>query len=200
MADKNLRKTIGSRAKARRIELGLTQDYIAEQMDVNKSTIQRYESGLIDNTKKLIVEGLAKALHVSAEWLRGETDEYESDVSDEKMIRIKDSMQEILDSFPLKMGKEETLFSQNILLALLREYLDFNRSFEFALDNFSEGNDELARLMTYESGDEYKNAMFLREITHTINTLNQISDALRIYSKNPEKARMYVSRQLDLIP
>ena len=200
MADKNLRKTIGSRARARRKELNLTQDYIAEQMDVNKSTIQRYESGLIDNTKKLVVEGLANALHVSAEWLRGETDEYESDVSDEKMIRIKDSMQDILDCFPLKMGKEETLFSQNILLVLLREYLDFNRSFEYALEHFAEGNEELAKLMTYESGDEYNNAMFLREITHTINTLNQITDALRIYSKNPEKAQMYVDRQLDIIP
>ena len=178
MADKNLRKTIGSRARARRKELNLTQDYIAEQMDVNKSTIQRYESGLIDNTKKLVVEGLANALHVSAEWLRGETDEYESDVSDEKMIRIKDS----------------------ILLVLLREYLDFNRSFEYALEHFAEGNEELAKLMTYESGDEYNNAMFLREITHTINTLNQITDALRIYSKNPEKAQMYVDRQLDIIP
>lgn len=51
MVDKKLRKTIGERAKSRRKELGLTMDYVAERMDVNKSTIQRYESGTIDNSK-----------------------------------------------------------------------------------------------------------------------------------------------------
>ena len=56
-----LRKTIGTRVKTRRKELKLTQDYLADKLDVNKSTIQRYESGTIDNTKKLVVEGLAKA-------------------------------------------------------------------------------------------------------------------------------------------
>lgn len=65
MKDKDLRKMIGSRIKQRRTELNLHQKYIAEKMDVNTSTIQRYEAGTIDNTKKLILEGLADALHVS---------------------------------------------------------------------------------------------------------------------------------------
>ena len=64
---------LGSRIKQRRTELGLHQKYIAELMDVNASTIQRYEAGTIDNTKKLILEGLAEALHVSVEWLKGKT-------------------------------------------------------------------------------------------------------------------------------
>ena len=53
MKDKELRKLIGSRAKQRRTELNLTQPYIAEKMGVTASTIQRYEAGTIDNTKKL---------------------------------------------------------------------------------------------------------------------------------------------------
>ena len=73
MKDKELRVIIGSRIKQRRKELNLHQKYIAEKMDVNTSTIQRYEAGTIDNTKKLILEGLADALHVSVEWLKGET-------------------------------------------------------------------------------------------------------------------------------
>ncbi len=52
MKDKELRKLIGSRAKQRRTELNLTQPYIAEKMGVTASTIQRYEAGTIDNTKK----------------------------------------------------------------------------------------------------------------------------------------------------
>ena len=62
MNDTELRRTIGSRAKARRKELGLTMDYLAEKLDVNKSTIMRYEKGSIDNTKRLVIEGLANAI------------------------------------------------------------------------------------------------------------------------------------------
>lgn len=42
---------------------------------------RRYEAGTIDNTKKLVLDGLADVLHVSAEWLKGETEEYESDIT-----------------------------------------------------------------------------------------------------------------------
>ena len=77
MKDKELRKLIGSRAKQRRLELNLTQPYVAEKMGVTASTILRYENGSIDNTKKMVLEGLSEALHVSIEWLKGETDEYE---------------------------------------------------------------------------------------------------------------------------
>lgn len=40
LKDKELRKTIGSRAKSRRQELGLNQPYVAEKIGVTASTIQ----------------------------------------------------------------------------------------------------------------------------------------------------------------
>ena len=43
MKDKELRKLIGSRVKQRRLELNLTQPYVAEKMGVTASTILRYE-------------------------------------------------------------------------------------------------------------------------------------------------------------
>ena len=52
MKDKELRKLIGSRAKQRRLELNLSQPYVAEKMGVTASTILRYENGSIDNTKR----------------------------------------------------------------------------------------------------------------------------------------------------
>ena len=69
MKDKELRKLIGSRAKQRRLELNLTQPYVAEKMGVTASTILRYENGSIDNTKKMVLEGLSEALHVSIDCL-----------------------------------------------------------------------------------------------------------------------------------
>ena len=41
--------------------------YVAEKMGVTASTILRYENGSIDNTKKMVLEGLSEALHVSVE-------------------------------------------------------------------------------------------------------------------------------------
>ena len=60
MKDKELRKLIGSRAKQRRLELNLTQPYVADKMGVTASTILRYENGSIDNTKKMVLEGLRR--------------------------------------------------------------------------------------------------------------------------------------------
>ena len=96
MKDKELRKLIGSRAKQRRVELGLNQPYVAEKMGVATSTIVRYEAGTIDNTKKLVLEGLSEALHVSVEWLKGETEEYETDITDKRELFIRDVMSSIL--------------------------------------------------------------------------------------------------------
>ena len=97
MKDKELRKLIGSRVKQRRLELNLTQPYVAEKMGVTASTILRYENGSIDNTKKMVLEGLSEALHVSVEWLKGETDEYETDITDKRELQIRDAMGDILE-------------------------------------------------------------------------------------------------------
>ena len=110
MKDKELRKLIGSRAKQRRLELNLTQPYVAEKMGVTASTILRYENGSIDNTKKMVLEGLSEALHVSIEWLRGETDEYETDITDKKELQIRDAMGDILKQLPLDLSKKEDAF------------------------------------------------------------------------------------------
>ena len=55
-----------------------------------------YANGSIDNTKKMVLEGLSEALHVSIEWLKGETDEYETDITDKKELQIRDVMGDIL--------------------------------------------------------------------------------------------------------
>ena len=61
MKDKELRKLIGSRIKQRRLELNLTQPYVAEKMGVTASTILRYENGSIDNTTNA-TEGFSRQL------------------------------------------------------------------------------------------------------------------------------------------
>ena len=204
MKDKELRRLIGSRAKQRRVELGLNQPYVAEKMGVATSTIVRYEAGTIDNTKKLVLEGLSEALHVSVEWLKGETEEYETDITDKRELLIRDAMSSILSKLPYDMERAESDFTKDLLLLMLREYELFADSFQFACKNFKDNADNaenaaLARTMGFESDKEYNEIMFLREITHTVNMLNDMSDIVRLYSKNPETATTRLANLLSMV-
>ena len=91
MRDKQLCADIGKRIKQRRKELNLSLGYIADKMGVNISTAQRYEAGLIDNSKKIVVDSLAEILHTTPEWLRGETSDLNSDVKDYMELKLIDS-------------------------------------------------------------------------------------------------------------
>lgn len=190
MNEKELRRVIGKRAKQRRLELNLTQPYVAEKMGVTASTVLRYENGSIDNTKKMVLEGLADALHVSVQWLRGETDEYETDIRDKRELQIRDVMEKILEELPADLREEEEAFSKDMLLFLLQEYDAFLDSFRFACKNYKGQTDkaDIAEMMGFKSLQEYNELMFLREVTHTINAFNDMAEILRIYSKKPETA------------
>lgn len=189
MNDKELRKLIGSRAKQRRKELGLKQPYVAEKMGVNTSTVQRYEAGTIDNTKKLVLEGLAEALHVTVEWLKGETDSYETDITDNKELLIRDSMERILGKLPYGLTKEEDAFSKDLLLLMLKQYESFVDSFEMACKSYKDNdNEEIAKVTQFASSKEYNEVMFLREVTPTVNTFTDMADIVRTYSKNSKVA------------
>ena len=198
MKDKELRKLIGSRAKQRRLELNLTQPYVAEKMGVTASTILRYENGSIDNTKKMVLEGLSEALHVSIEWLKGETDEYETDITDKKELQIRDAMGDILKQLPLDLSKKEDAFSKDLLLLMLKQYNLFLESFQFACKNYKGNTNEadISKVMGFESNDEYNEIMFLREITHTVNAFNDMADVVRLYSKKPEMAEQRLENLL----
>ena len=201
MKDKELRKLIGSRAKQRRVELGLNQPYVAEKMGVATSTIVRYEAGTIDNTKKLVLEGLSEALHVSVEWLKGEAEEYQTDITDKRELFIRDVMSSILSKLPFDMEQAESDFSKDLLLLMLREYELFVDSFQFACKNFKDNaeNAALAKTMGFESNKEYNEIMFLREITHTVNMFNDMGDIVRLYSKNPETATVRLANLLSMV-
>ena len=199
MKDKELRRIIGERAKSRRTELNLTQPYVADKMGVTASTIQRYEAGTIDNTKKMVLEGLSEALHVSVKWLKGETDSYETDIPAKKELLIRDAMTGIIENLPTNLDNADGDFAKNLLLAILNEYKLFADSFTNACNNFK-GNTEytdVAAKMGFESNQEYNEIMFLREITHSVNAFNDIADIIRIYSKNPGVAVQRLSNLLE---
>lgn len=65
---------IGKRIKKRREDLGMTQEELGNIVWLNKSTIQRYESGKIEKIKKPFINALAKALDVDPDWILGKSE------------------------------------------------------------------------------------------------------------------------------
>lgn len=59
------------RLKKRRLDLGLTLEQVANEMNVERPTIQRYESGKIKSISAATVESLAQVLQCSPSYLMG---------------------------------------------------------------------------------------------------------------------------------
>jgi transcriptional regulator with XRE-family HTH domain len=74
MVEMNL-ELLAVRLKSARKQRHKTLDDVATSVGMNKSTIQRYEAGLIQSPKLPVLREVARYLNVSLEWLIGEEDE-----------------------------------------------------------------------------------------------------------------------------
>ncbi len=73
------------RLKKRRIDMGLTLEEVAQELNVERPTIQRYESGKIKSVSTTTVEKLAKALRCSPAYLMGWSDEVRDEILTSKL-------------------------------------------------------------------------------------------------------------------
>lgn len=69
--------------KQRRRELEMTLDDVAKAVGVNRSTVQRWESGAIFNIKRDKIAKLAFVLRVSPEYLLGWTEDPTRNIDDD---------------------------------------------------------------------------------------------------------------------
>lgn len=84
-------KEIGQRIKQRRIELKMTQAELGNKLKLNKSTIQRYETGIISSIKLPVLQAIAQQLDVSPDWLALKTAEkgsYRTAVTTEHILSL----------------------------------------------------------------------------------------------------------------
>ncbi len=87
-------KNIGHRIKQRREQIGLSMQDIADKLDVNRSSVMRWENGETNKIKLPIVEKLAQILQTSPDYLMGYKDEVDASpgsafvVLDHKKIRM----------------------------------------------------------------------------------------------------------------
>ena len=197
----NIQLYVGENIKKVRLARGLSLEDVAEKIYKSKSTVSKYEKGTIDNTKRLVIEGLANALHVTPEYLRGETDEYNTEITDKRSLLICDLMEKIQGTVPLGIASSDNEFAENMLLVVLAEYLEFADSFTKACHRFDfDGNKEnetFAKLMG-ESLEDFSSMMFQREIMHTVSTFYDISETLRNYVKDPVASQNHMKAILKL--
>lgn len=63
--------TVGQRIKARRKQLGMNAETLADKLGVSPSTIYRYESGAIEKVDVAIIGPIAEALNTTPGYLMG---------------------------------------------------------------------------------------------------------------------------------
>ena len=68
-----MKTLFGKRMKELRLEKGLTQKQLAEELQITVSTVSRYERGLSERSTKLLIK-CAEYFQVSTDYLFGRTD------------------------------------------------------------------------------------------------------------------------------
>ena len=97
-----MEKTIGMRIRECRVEMGMTQEELAEVLYTKKCTISAYETGKID-IKVSILKDVAKALNTTAGYLMDE-DEIGFDA---EVIQVAKMLQEMKNKAVRKVAIEQ---------------------------------------------------------------------------------------------
>lgn len=81
---------IANKIKSRRLELGLTLEDVAQAVGVGRSTVQRWESGLIKNMGRDKIAELAKVLQMNPVELVPAAEQYYESLKAHGLIRSKE--------------------------------------------------------------------------------------------------------------
>lgn len=90
---------IGNRIKYARSVRNYTLEYIASDIGVAKSTIQRYENGLIKSPKLPVLQAIANSLKVNPSWLAGKDVPMESETYEQKWDREARQFSDSINAF-----------------------------------------------------------------------------------------------------
>ena len=63
--------TTGDRIKQLRLALGMSQEELGQKVGVKKAAINKYETGIVVNLKRSVIDKLSTALHTTPSYLMG---------------------------------------------------------------------------------------------------------------------------------
>ena len=79
---------MAERIKSLRLSQGLTLEDVAKEVGVGKSTVRKWETGMIANMRRDKIASLAKSLHTTPAYLMGWTDEPQLEITVDNLYRI----------------------------------------------------------------------------------------------------------------
>ncbi|NKC14877.1 MAG: helix-turn-helix domain-containing protein [Gammaproteobacteria bacterium] len=94
-------ESLGQRLRARRTEVGLTQEQLAERAETTQAVIQKIENGKSSRPRK--IDKIATALGVKAAWLMFGNDRF--DVLDKEALEIATAWSELEESKRTELRK-----------------------------------------------------------------------------------------------
>lgn len=99
---------IGKKLKRRREELGLTLKQVADKVGVATSTIQRYESGYINEIKLPVLKTISNILKLNFDWVIGKSNNrLEIKKTDVSSLKKNNNVKNIKQINPTKMSIQE---------------------------------------------------------------------------------------------
>lgn len=114
--------TDGEKLKNRRLELNLTLEEVGNMVGVAKSTVRKWETGMIENMKRDKITLLAKALRVSPAFIMG--------IEANESVTIETKEQQLINTISnylyenskvtlseIKRGKKVDILSENKIIA-----------------------------------------------------------------------------------
>ena len=187
---------VGHRIKERRNDLGISMPELGRRIGVNKSTIQRYETGGVDPKRTMIINGLAEALLTTPEWLTGLSDEKEYNSKTLCQMDIEKHIAAYLDELTATVKSEP---HQQLLTTFLGRIVDLYSVFcvHFAramaeADLIAEDEGLKKSLMRYaiESG-AITEKVYRREMEEPVEDMKRFMDGLlHIYDEGRSKMKM----------
>ena len=109
---------MAQRIKALRQEKGLTLEYVAAVVGVGKSTVRKWETGMIANMKRDKIADLAKALGTTPAYLMGWKEEDEEKKDSPAELQLTEGEKMLLDLFNRVPEDQQQLVLQMIRAAL----------------------------------------------------------------------------------
>ena len=109
---------MAQRIKALRQEKGLTLEQVAEVVGVGKSTVRKWETGMIANMRRDKIADLAKALGTTPAYLMGWKEENVEKESSPSEPQLTEGEKTMLELFRLVPEDKQQLVLQMIRVAL----------------------------------------------------------------------------------
>ncbi len=177
---------IGQRVKKKRESLGLSLQDIAHRMDVNRSSIMRWENGETSRIKLPMLERLAQVLQTTPEYLMGYEQEDESGFFCRSIAPESACLLPIFKSIssPDIRSEDASIIEYALADARYRHDCFFLRASESSMAPRIDENDDvlIRRQDTLENGEL---GVFLIDGSTCVIRLYYMEDLLELHSFNP---------------